>query len=90
VESGVGVRRLPTHYGVLHFRAHAENDGLWKVAVDGDLQMPLGGIVLQLPWPRPIRSMRVNGLPSTTFSANEARVTVVPAEVELVFEEEQP
>ncbi|MCX8071919.1 MAG: discoidin domain-containing protein [Candidatus Binatia bacterium] len=88
VEAGVGVRRLPTHYGILHFRAEAVDGGHWKVRIGGDLQMPPGRVVLQLPVPPPLREARVNGRAIADLDPKEVRIGELPAEVDLVLAEE--
>lgn len=87
LDRGVGARRLPTHYGVLHFSARVVDPTTCKVSLRGDLQVPPGGIVLQLPLPA-LQAVRVNGESWSRFTSQEARIAVVPAEVELVFSAE--
>lgn len=85
IEVGVGVRRLPTHHGILHFRAQAVDASTWNVKLSGDLQVPVGKLLLQLPFPSPLREVRVNGRAITDFDQQEVRVSEFPAEVELFF-----
>lgn len=88
VEQGVAVRRLPTHYGVLHFSVRAESPSSWKLQVGGDVQVPPGGLVVQLPARKPIRSVVVNGERHAPTAEREFRISVVPAEVTVDFVEE--
>ncbi len=89
IQAGVGFRRLPTHYGILHFRARVAESSTWRIHLSGDLQMPPGKVVLQLPFPSPPREVRVNGQTTTDFDGHEVRVAEIPAEVELSFAPEQ-
>jgi hypothetical protein len=85
IEQGVAVKRLPTHYGILHFRAHAVERALWKIQIAGDLQIPPGKLVLRLPLPAGLQAVRVNGRTISDFDGSEIRIGELPAEVELAF-----
>ncbi|GIW44600.1 MAG: hypothetical protein KatS3mg077_1882 [Candidatus Binatia bacterium] len=85
IENGVAVKRLPTHYGILHFRARAVEPTLWKIHIAGDLQIPPGKLVLRLPLPAGLLAVRVNGRTVSEFDGSEIRIGELPAEVELAF-----
>jgi hypothetical protein len=66
----VGVGRLPTYYGDLSYRMWREGDGTVRLSLDGGLDVPRGGVVVQPPLPGPIRKVDLNGRPLTAgFSA---------------------
>lgn len=81
---GVEVKRLPTYYGVLNYAMKMKGKNV-VVKLTGDLRAPQGGIVLKSPLDEPIRSVRVNGKASKTFTNNEAKIVTFPAEVELMY-----
>lgn len=85
----MGFRRLPTHYGTLHFRAQVAESSNWTIYLGGDLQMPPGKVVLRLPFPKALREVQVNGRTSTDFDRYEVRISEIPAEVELSFAAEE-
>lgn len=89
VEQGVAVRRLPTHYGVVHFSLRAESPSSWKFEVGGDVHVPAGGLVVQAPVPQPIRSVVVNGKELPPSAEREFRITSVPAEAIIHFAAEE-
>ncbi len=82
-EHGVGVKRLPTHYGVLTYTLHAEEPGKVRMKLSGDLSLP-APLVLQPPLPQPLQHVTVNGTPVLTFDGTHATITEFPADV--VFE----
>jgi len=82
---GVGVRRLPTHYGVLHFSLRNQDPDHLHARIAGDLTLPPGKIILQPPLPRPLKSVTINGRPSTTFNDDNAVIDEFPAEVVLGY-----
>jgi len=82
---GVGVKRLPTHYGVLHFALWSELPNRLYARIGGDLALPPGKIVLQPPLPQPLKAVRVNGREVSTFNADSVTIDEVPAEVELEY-----
>jgi hypothetical protein len=77
----VGVKRLPTYFGVLSYTLESERPGSLTLRMSGDLEVPPGGIVLRPPLSRPIAAVRVNGKAVKTFSADQAVVSEFPAEV---------
>ena len=84
-EAGVGVKRLPTYYGVLSYSLRRAGDTAMRVALSGDLAVPPGGIVLQPPLPQPLQAVTVNGQPIHTFTADSATISEFPAEVVLEY-----
>lgn len=84
-KSGVAVKRLPTHYGILTYTAHSENGNSMRLRLSGDLTPPAGGIVLLPPLPRPLKSVKVNGKAVEGFSSNAVTIREFPAEVELEY-----
>lgn len=85
LESGdIRVRRLPTVYGLLDLDIARFDGGAVRMRVDGDLRLPPGGLWLAPPLPGPLLSVVVNGEPSRDFTAVEAHVTTLPAEIALV------
>ena len=77
---GVTVRRLVTHYGLLSYTIRNEN-GNARVSMQTGLTMPPGGIVVHSPFTRPVREMRVNGVPTPPGPAGGVVVRSLPAEV---------
>jgi hypothetical protein len=82
---GVGVERLPTHYGVLHYTLEAEGAQALRMRLRGDLDVPPGGIVLRPAMGTPLRAASVNGVPITSFDATQAVISEFPAEVVLEY-----
>src|SRR5207249_4369737 len=85
-EPGVVVKRLPTHYGVLNYTLRAEGPDAVRFRLSGDLAVPPGKIVVSSPLGRPLRSVKVNGKPVDTFTADGAVITECPADVVLGYE----
>jgi len=85
-EPGVVVKRLPTHYGVLNYTLRADGPDAVRLRLSGDLAVPSGKIVVSSPLPRPLRSVKVNGKPVDTFTADGAVVGEFPADVVLGYE----
>jgi hypothetical protein len=83
--SGVGVKRLPTYFGVLTYTLRPEGDGALRLRLSGDLSVPPGGIVLMPPLPRALGAVTVNGTPLADFSATAATIHEFPADVVLEY-----
>ena len=83
--SGTGVKRLPTHYGVLTYTIHAEAPNTVRVRLAGDLGVPPATIILQPPLPAPLKAVTVNGKPTTSFDAARVTITQYPADVVLEY-----
>src|SRR5262245_34394511 len=84
-EAGVGVKRLPTHHGVLSYTLRAEGPDTVRLRLSGDLAVPPGQIVVKSPLERPLRSLTVNGQTADTFTADAAMVGECPADVVLGY-----
>ena len=82
-DTGVGVKRLPTHLGALNYRLWKTDEQTLQFDLTGDLTVPRGGIVLRSPLPSPISSVTVNGIEHETFDADEVRIDTFPAVVEI-------
>ncbi len=80
----VGVRRLPTHYGILTYAVHREGPTALRLRISGDLGIPPGGFVVQLPLPGPLASVKVNDHP-VPFAGAEVRIEEFPADVVLTY-----
>jgi hypothetical protein len=80
-EEGVQVRALPTWYGRLSFSLQRLPTGSLRLTLGGDLEMPAGKIVVRPPLQAPLREVIVNGTPSRNFTAEEAIIDELPAEV---------
>jgi hypothetical protein len=79
----VGVKRLPTHFGTLSYTLESDGPDRLHLRLAGDVRLPPGSIVLRPPLERPLQSVRVNGRPIETFSADEAVIHEFPADVVL-------
>ena len=84
-DPGVGVKRFPTHYGILSYTLRSEGAEAMRLRLSGDLSVPPGGIVVQPPLPRALKAVSVNGKPIDTFDAATATVAEFPADVLLEY-----
>jgi hypothetical protein len=86
-ESGVGVKRLPTHYGVLNYTLHSDGPNRLRAQLSGDLTLPPGKIVLdpQPPLLEPLRGVTVNGRPVQSFTGDTVTISEFPADVVLEY-----
>jgi hypothetical protein len=84
-DTGVGVKRLPTYYGVLNYTLRAEAPGTLHMRLTGDLGVPPATIILQPPLPGPLTHVTVNGKPILTFDAEHATITEFPADIVLEY-----
>jgi hypothetical protein len=82
----VAVKRLPTYYGILTLHLASARPNVLRLRLSGDLRMPPGNLVVRPPLERPLKAVRVNGRPIQTFTADEATIDVLPADVELESE----
>lgn len=85
VAPGLGVKRLPTYYGVLSYTLVADGEHALTFRIDGDLAVPPGGIVLQPPLASPLTKVVVNGAPVEGFTPDAVTIRVFPAAVRLEF-----
>ncbi len=84
-EPGVGVKRLPTYYGVLNYTLVRTGEHALYAKIGGDLNVPPGGIVVMPPLPRPLTAVTVNGVPVTDFAPDGVTVRIFPADVRLEY-----
>jgi GH15 family glucan-1,4-alpha-glucosidase len=80
----VGVRRLPTHYGILSYSLHREGPSTLRLRLSGDLRVPPGGIVVVPPLGGPLTTVTVNG-EAVDHEADRVRVDRFPADVTLEY-----
>src|SRR5207249_1534557 len=79
VDGGIGVDGLPTWYGTLGFAMRRDGDtGDMDLTLTGDVRMPAGGIVVQLPCDTPLRAVVVNGEHTTRFTGTQATLEELP------------
>ncbi|MFN8546010.1 MAG: discoidin domain-containing protein [Candidatus Binatia bacterium] len=85
-EHGVTVRRLPTHYGVLHLSVRAEGSDAVRVRLSGDIVVPPGGIVVESPLADRVTAATVNGRRVEELGPDHATIREFPADVLLRHE----
>jgi hypothetical protein len=85
VDPGLVVRRLPTHHGVLNLTLRAEGPTTLRLRLSGDLDVPAGGLVVQSPFPQPLKSVTVNGRALEGAGPATAVVRQFPADVVLQY-----
>jgi F5/8 type C domain len=78
-----GVRRLPTYYGVLSYRLESDGPDRLRMQISGDVRVPPGKVVIRPPLERPLQTVRVNGRSIDTFTADQAVISELPANVVL-------
>jgi len=83
--AGVGVNNLPTRYGRLSFSLRLVSVGQLHLAIDGDIDVPPGGIVVKPPLERPIRRVEVNGRVLADFAIDSFTVHACPADAAVTF-----
>lgn len=71
---GVRVHGLRTHHGLLDFTMCADGSDRVKVTIGGSIRLPEGGIVIESPYSRPLRSVVTEGERKT---ARDSRRTVI-------------
>ena len=89
-ESGIGVQRLPTYYGVLSYTMKRESTSSeerpqLRLQLSGNLEVPPGGIVVRSPLRRPLERVVVNGSELETFGPHEAIIRSFPADILLSY-----
>lgn len=72
---GLAVRNFPTAYGRLSYTLRRAGRPV-LLELDGQLEIPPGGLVIPSPLRGPIRSVEIDGRPVETFDAQEARLRV--------------
>jgi hypothetical protein len=80
---GAGVKRLPTHHGILHYRLRRDGERALTFEISGDLEVPAGGIVLDPPLPAPLTAVQIGGEPRAIEPAAPVVVRALPAVVRL-------
>jgi hypothetical protein len=80
-DGGVGVRRLPTYYGVLSYRIDTAGPALTRMILSGDATRPPGGFVLMPPLPAPLRGATINGRPVASTDGRSLVVDTLPADI---------
>jgi hypothetical protein len=66
-------------------KVQREDASTVRVTLTGDVQVPAGKIVIQLPVGVPLKSVLVNGTAVDTFDERNATVDSFPADVELRY-----
>jgi hypothetical protein len=84
-ETGVGVKRLPTHYGTLGYTLKLDEPGKVRMKVSGDVNVPPTTVVLAPPLPAPLKGVTVNGKEVTGFETGRVALTTLPADVVLQY-----
>jgi len=84
-EGGVGVKRLPTHYGTLGYTLKLDEPGKVRMKVSGDVSVPPTTVVLAPPLPAPLKGVTVNGKEVTGFETGRVTLTTLPADVVLQY-----
>ncbi|HVF40344.1 MAG TPA: discoidin domain-containing protein [Gemmatimonadaceae bacterium] len=87
-QTGVRIRNLSTHYGPLTFEMRGTSDSV-TVAIAPGVRVPPGGIVVQSPSTRRVRSITLNGKPvnlsSGSASAGSASVVISVSSASVTF-----
>ncbi|MEO5590450.1 MAG: coagulation factor 5/8 type domain-containing protein, partial [Gemmatimonadaceae bacterium] len=83
-DSGVSIKGLSTHYGLLSYRMTAHETQL-RVALDAGTRIPPGGIVVESPSSRAVRRVTVNGSPATAGKSGSVTVRSLPAVISFSY-----
>ncbi len=78
---GIAVRGLSTWHGELDLTMKRKADGTVLVELGGALRFPRGGFIVKPPSDRAIGALTVNGKVESNFTAREAVVRALPAQV---------
>jgi hypothetical protein len=81
----VGVRNLPTYHGNLSYSLRLESTDTMRLKLEGDLEVPQGGIVVMPPLPRAIRQVQITGKPVSEFKPDSFICKECPAEALVSF-----
>jgi hypothetical protein len=81
----VGVRNLPTYYGNLTYSLRLEGKDSMRLKLEGDIEVPPGGVVVLPPLPRPIRQVEIDGRAVKDFLPNRFACRECPAEALVKF-----
>jgi hypothetical protein len=83
-DAPIGVRRMPTHYGILSYELRRDGPNALHLQISGDLNVPPGGFVLQPPLPGALKAVTVAGQ-EIPYEAQQARIFRFPADVVLQY-----
>jgi hypothetical protein len=78
-------RPHPAHYGRISYRMRVDGGGSLRLSIVGSVTVPKGGIEVQLPLPRPIRGLEVNGSPIHEFGHSGFTCRECPVEAVVKF-----
>ena len=81
---GIAVKDLPTYYGALNYSMKKTGNHV-SIAMEGNLRIPKGGIILKSPLEKPVTSAAVNGKAVIADKAGEIIIGAVPAKIELSY-----
>ena len=81
---GIEINGLRTYFGVLNYKMRMAGENL-IVALDGNLQISAGKIILKSPLSAALTAVTINGKKSNSFNAKEVVVNEVPAKIVLSF-----
>ncbi len=82
---GVGIKRLPTHYGSLSLDLRDEGPDRLRLRLYGDVALPPGKLVLRSPLARPLTAVTVNGIAVPGYADPEIAIPEFPADVVLDY-----
>ena len=80
---GVSIRDLGTHFGPLTYTMTGSPSEV-RVRIEGGVRVPAGGVAIQSPFSRPIKTVAVDGQTAVVTGA-EIVVRKVPAEVVIKY-----
>lgn len=79
---GIRLDDVVTTFGTISYQLRRDHGSdAVSVEVKGDLQIPVGGIVIRLPFLQPIRAVTIHGSPDHNFKAAEAVIHSLPAQL---------
>jgi hypothetical protein len=83
-DDAVGVRRLPTHFGILSYTLQREGSKALRLRLSGDLGVPPGGFIVQPPLPGPLQSVTSNGH-AVPYESDRVRIDEFPSDVVMEY-----
>lgn len=83
-DEGVEFKNFPTHFGVLSASLRSTHDRA-VVELSGSIRVPREGIILDLPFDRRAKSIRVDGREEPANESGQVVVRTVPATVDVQF-----
>jgi hypothetical protein len=81
----IRVHGLPTWWGRLDYELAAPGEGVLRMELGRGLEPPPGGLVLEPPLSRPLRSVHVDGRSISGFGERSVTLRRIPARVELRY-----